>query len=109
MKRVIHGLIAAFFVTTLAIWMPSASVASTSQVFGAPQEQGKIERLDLQSGELVIDDTLFRLSGAVAVYNYRGFQTSVDALRKGQRVAYNVAEDAAGVQAVSVIWILSKN
>ncbi len=108
MKRVIHGLIAAFFAMTLGSWMPSDSVASTSQVFGAPQEQGKIERLDLQSGELVIDDTLFRLSGAVAVYNYRGFQTSVDALRKGQRVAYNLAEDAAGVQAVSVIWILSK-
>ena len=108
MKHVMHGLITALFVTTLGFGMPANSVASTSQVFGAPQEQGKIERLNLQSGELVIDDTLFRLSGTVAVYNYRGFQTSVDALRKGQRVAYNVAEDAAGVLAVSVIWILSK-
>jgi uncharacterized protein (AIM24 family) len=103
-----HRLIIAFFVTTATFGMPVASVASTPQVFAAPQEQGKIERLDLQSGELVIDDTLFRLSGTVAVYNYRGFQTSVDALRKGMRVAYNVAEDAAGIQSVAVIWILSK-
>lgn len=108
MKHVRHGLITAFFVATLGFGMPAASVAATSQVFGAPQEQGKIERLNLQGGELVIDDTLFRLSATVAVYNYRGFQTNVDSLRKGQRVAYNVAEDAAGVQSVSVIWILSK-
>ncbi len=108
MKHVMHGLITAFLVSTLGLGMPAASLASTSQIFAAPSENGKIERVDLQSGELVIDDTLFRLSGTVTVYNYRGFQTGVDALRKGQRVAYNVAEDAAGVQSVAVIWILSK-
>ena len=108
MNHVMYWLITALFVVAATFGMPVASAASTPQVFTAPQEQGKIERLDLQSGELVIDDTLFRLSDSVAVYNYRGFQTSVDALRKGLRVAYNVAEDAAGIQSVSVVWILSK-
>lgn len=107
MKPMMHLLSTAFFVTALALWAPAASAASTPQLFAAPSENGKIERLNLQSGELVIDDTLFKLSGSVAVYTYRGFQTSVDALRKGMRVAYNVAEDAAGIQSVSVIWILS--
>ena len=108
MKHVIAVLLGIGFVMSAIFWAPAASAASTPQVFTAPSENGKIERLDLQSGELVIDDTLLKLSSTVAIYNHRGFQTSVDALRKGMRVAYDVAVDAAGVRSVSLIWILSK-
>ena len=56
----------------------------------------------------MIDDTLFKVSTSVPVYTYRGFQTTADALRRGMRVAFNVAEDDSGARFVSAIWILSK-
>jgi hypothetical protein len=108
MKYVVYVL---FGVILFAATLPSATVASAAsarQLFTAPSENGKIERLDLKAGELVIDDTLFRLSNSVAVYTYRGFQTTADSLRRGMRVAFNVAEDGSGARFVSAIWILSK-
>jgi hypothetical protein len=107
MKYIVYVL---FGVIVLAATLPSAIVASAAParlLFAAPSENGKIERLDLKAGELVIDDTLFKLSTSVAVYTDRGFQTTADSLRKGMRVAFNVAEDG-GARFVSAIWILSK-
>lgn len=100
-----------FGVILLAATLPLGSVAhaaSARQLFVAPSENGKIERLDWKAGELVIDDTLFKVSTSVPVYTYRGFQTTADALRRGMRVAFNVAEDDSGARFVSAIWILSK-
>ncbi len=82
--------------------------APTKPVFGAPSENGKIARLDLNTREVVIGDTLYRLSGGVAVYTQRGFQTTLSSLKKGQRVAYDVQEDSQDLSRVTVIWILSK-
>ena len=108
MKYIVYFL---FGATLFAVTLPSAPVASAAsarQLFAAPSENGKIERLDLKAGELVIDDTLFKLSANVTVYTSGGFQTTANSLRKGMRVAFNVAEDGNGARFVSAIWILPK-
>lgn len=56
----------------------------------------------------MVGDTLYRLARGVAVYTHRGFQTTVDSLKKGMRIAFNVKHDQAGSPYVYVIWILSK-
>ncbi len=109
MKYVFHMLFGVILLAAALPSTPAASAASARQLFSAPSENGKIERLDLSAGELVIDDTLFKVSTSVPVYTYRGFQTTADSLRKGMRVAFNVAEDGNGARFVSAIWILSKN
>lgn len=108
MKYVSYMLFGVILLAATLSSAPVASAASARQLFAAPSENGKIERLDLNAGEVVIDDTLFKVSTSVAVYTNRGFQTTADSLKKGMRVAFNVTEDGTGARFVSAIWILSK-
>ena len=109
MRYASYMLLGVILITVALPSPPVAFAASAQQLFAAPSENGKIERLDLNAGELVIDDTLFKVSTSVPVYTYRGFQTTADSLKKGMRVAFNVAQDGNGTRFVSAIWILSKN
>ncbi len=85
-----------------------AMAAPAGQTFNAPDENGKIERVDVGKRELVVDDARLRLADGVVVYTHRGFPTSPDALHKGMRIAFDIRQDEGGTSYVSVIWILSK-
>lgn len=98
---------ACLLATTLA-WTQLAAAASTRQIFAAPDKNGKIEQLNLQGHELIIDDKAFKLPDRVEVYTHRGFQTTAESLKKGMRVAFDVKEDTSGSPTVTTIWILSK-
>jgi uncharacterized protein (AIM24 family) len=98
---------ACLLATTLA-WAGLAAGASTHQIFAAPEKNGKIEQLNLQSHELIIGDKAFKLTDRVEVYTHRGFQTTADALKKGMRVAFDIKQDISGSPYLTTIWILSK-
>ncbi|MEE9596820.1 MAG: hypothetical protein V3V96_08580 [Acidiferrobacterales bacterium] len=98
---------ACLLATTLA-WAQLAVGASTRQIFAAPERNGKIEQLNLQSHELIIDDKAFKLTGRVEVYTHRGFQTTSDSLKKGMRVAFDIKKDTSGSPTLTTIWILPK-
>jgi hypothetical protein len=92
MQHVRTFLFGVCLLATAVVPVQTALGASNQPLFGAPSE----------------NDTLYRLSNAVAVYTHRGFQTTLDSLKKGQRVAYDVQEDTQDLSRVTVIWILSK-
>ncbi len=98
---------ACLLATTLA-WAQLAVGASTRQIFAAPERDGKIEQLNLQSHELIIDDKAFKLTGRVEVYTHRGFQTTSHSLKTGMRVAFDIKEDTSGSPTLTTIWILPK-
>lgn len=108
MQHVRTFLFGVCLLATAVVPVQTALGASNQPQFGAPSENGKIARVDLSAREVVIGDTLYRLPNAVAVYTYRGFQTTLDSLKKGQRVAYDIQYDAQDLSRVTVIWILSK-
>jgi hypothetical protein len=97
--------VGACLLATTLVWAGLATGASTRQIFAAPEKNGKIEQLNLQSHELII---AFKLTDRVEVYTHRGFQTTADALKKGMRVAFHVKKDSSGSPTLTTIWILSK-
>ena len=108
MKHETLARVGACLLATTLVWAGLAAGASTRQIFAAPNSNGKIERLNVQSHELIIDDKAFKLTGQVEVYTHRGFQTTADALKKGMRVAFDIEKDTSGSTTLTTIWILSK-
>ncbi len=100
--------VGACLLATTLVWAELAVGASTRQIFAAPEKNGKIKQLNLQSHELIIDDKAFKLADRVEVYTHRGFQTSADSLKKGMRVAFDIKQDTSGSPHLTTIWILSK-
>ncbi len=100
--------VGACLLATTLVWAGLATGASTRQIFAAPEKNGKIEQLNLQSHELIIDDKAFKLTDRVEVYTHRGFQTTADSLKKGMRVAFDIKKDTNSPPYLTRIWILSK-
>ena len=87
--------------------MPTDARAVTgSAALAAANENGRITRLNLKTGELVVGDSLFKLSHQVAVYDARGSRTTTNSLKKGLRIAFNTVRDPSGASLISAIWIL---
>ena len=108
MKHETLARVGACLLATTLVWAGLAAGASTRQIFAAPEENGKIEQLNLEDRELIIDDKAFELTDEVEVYTHRGFQTTADVLKKGMRVAFDIKEDTSGSPYLTTIWILSK-
>lgn len=107
MKYETFSRVGACLLATTLVWAQFAVGASTRQIFAAPEKNGKIERLNLQSHELIIDHKAFKLTDRVEVYTHRGFQTTSDSLKKGMRVAFDIKQDTSGSPTLTTIWILS--
>ncbi len=90
----------------MALWLPTDAGAATGPALAAANENGRITRLDLGTGELVVGDTLFKLANRVAVYDARGLPTTTSSLKKGLRIAFNIVRDPVGASYISAIWIL---
>ncbi|MFQ5545294.1 MAG: hypothetical protein ACE5FE_04865 [Acidiferrobacterales bacterium] len=99
-------LLAACLLTSTALWAPLNAGAATGPALAAANENGRITRLDLKTGELVVGDTLFKLANQVAVYDARGLPTSTKSLKKGLHIAFNIVRDTLGSSYISAIWIL---
>lgn len=108
MKHETLARVGACLLATTLVCAELAVGASTRQIFAAPENNGKIKQLDLQSHELIIDDKAFRLTDEVEVYTHRGFQTTADSLKRGMRVAFDIKQDTSGSPYLATIWILSK-
>ncbi len=99
-------LLAVLLLTNVALWAPLNVGAATGPALAAANENGRITRLDLKTSELVVGDTLFKLANRVAVYDARGLPTTTSSLKKGLRIAFNIARDPIGASYISAIWIL---
>jgi uncharacterized protein (AIM24 family) len=108
MKHETLARVGACLLATTLVWAQLAVGASTRQIFAAPEKNGKIEQLNLQSHELIIDDKAFKLTDRVEVYTHRGFQTTADSLKKGMQVAFDIEKDTSGSPYLATIWILPK-
>ncbi|MFQ5760414.1 MAG: hypothetical protein ACE5HM_05505 [Acidiferrobacterales bacterium] len=93
----------------LAYGPASAALSAALPSFAADLEEGNIDRVDIKSGEIVIDDSYFVLPTSVRVYALNGTPASASSLTKGMTIGYGTAADASGQSAVTNIVILSGN
>ncbi len=93
----------------LAYGPASAALPAALPSFAADLDEGKIDRVDMKTGEIIIDDSYFVLPLSVRVYTLNGAPASASSLRKGMTIGYGTASDASGQSAVAKIVILSGN
>ncbi len=93
----------------LAYGPASAALPAALPSFAADLDEGKIDRVDIKSGEIIIEDSYFVLPTSVRVYALNGAPASASSLTKGMTIGYRTAEDASGQSAVTNIVILSGN
>ncbi len=105
MKQVLLG--TCLLVAMLA--MPLAHGASESQILKHYAGNGRIDRVDLEAGHLVVGDGLFAIANSAIVYTSSGTRTTFDSLQKGMRIAFNLKFDATRSPSITEIWILSDN
>jgi hypothetical protein len=93
----------------LAYGPASAALPAALPGFAADLEEGKIDRVDIKRGEIIIGDSYFVLPISVRVYALNGAPASASSLRKGMTIGYSTAAGASGQSAVTNIVILSGN
>ncbi len=71
-------------------------------------ENGTLRRVDLQSGSLVVEDSQLWLGPATRVYTPTGALGSLQMLRPGLKIQFNM-ERGAKRRTVSEIWIVPGN
>jgi hypothetical protein len=83
------------------------STTAPSRAIGRFAENGKIDRVDIKEGVIVVDDRLYKLSPTVRVYMSSGSTASPGMLRNDMRIGFNVSGQDSRVVA-EVLIILSK-
>ena len=71
-------------------------------------ENGTLRRVDLQSSSIVVEDSQLWLSPATRVYTSTGALGSLQMLRPGLKIQFNM-ERGAKRRTVSEIWIVPGN
>ena len=84
-----------------------AALPAALPSFAADLDEGKIDRVDIKSGEIIIEDSYFVLPTSVRIYALNGAPASASSLTKGMTIGYSTAQDASGQSAVTNIVILS--
>ena len=93
----------------LAYGPASAALPVALPSFAADLEEGEIDRVDMKTGEIVIDDSYFVLPSNVKVYALNGAPASVKSLKRGMRIGFSATTDGSRQSAVANIVILSGN
>lgn len=73
---------------------------------------GTVDRIDFKSGEIVIDDMLFKLGQTTTVYDIRNSLISQKKVKKGTRVGFKAGNNTGSVsnnQAIYELWVLPSN
>jgi len=69
-------------------------------------ESGKLDSVDFRARTVVIDDSLYRLTGGLTVYSARGAVVNASALSPGQSVGFKYRRNVPGPDTVTDIWLL---
>lgn len=99
--------------TTLGVllMLVSLSVPATTLPEYYPetfQTRGVIDRINIKSGEIVVNDNLARLSNNAKVHNLNTEFSTVQTLRKGMKIGF-VMNSINGKRFVTEIWVLPNN
>ena len=73
-------------VLTMLAWL------NTSSATDAPMKQGRIDTVNLKTGEVVVDDRARYLGPGYTVKNIKGEVISAFSLRKGQSIEYRMED-----------------
>lgn len=65
--------------------------APPSRAIGRFAENGKIDRVDIKEGIIVVDDRLYKLSPYIRVYTPTGSTGTLDMLKKAIKIGFNVS------------------
>lgn len=67
---------------------------------------GHVDRVDIRDGDIVINDTLFILSGNTPVHTLHTRFGTISDLRQGMTVGFAFSAGPAGKRQVTEMWIL---
>ncbi len=97
MKPIATYLSAALFSGILLIPapLPAESSAPPSRAVGRFAQNGKIDRVDLKEGIIVVDDRLYKLSSNTRVYTPTGLIGAPDMLKKNTKIGFNIGGSQA--------------
>ncbi len=70
-------------------------------------DTGKIDRVNVERGEIVLDDSYYVLAGRLRVYASNRAPVSATVLKKGMTIGYITAKDDSGRELITDILILS--
>lgn len=93
----------------LAYGPASAAVPAALPSFAADLDEGRVDRVNIKTGEIVIGDSYFVLASNVKVYALNGRPGSVKSLKKGMDIGYSTMPAGGGQSAVTTIVILPGN
>ena len=106
MKRIRYVLLSLMLLAGGLAYGP-ASAALPS--FAADLDQGRVDHVNIKTGEIVIEDSYFLLASSVKIYTFSGKPASLKSLKKGMDIGYNTKRAGNGQSAVTNIVILPGN
>ena len=106
MKRIRYILLS---LTLIAGGLAYGPASAALPGFAADLDEGTIDRVDIKTGEIVIEDSYFVLPSSVRVYALNGAPISAKALKKGMDIGYSATPNGSGQSAVTNIVILPRN
>ncbi|MCO6413928.1 MAG: hypothetical protein J5I92_14400 [Thiogranum sp.] len=94
--------------------MALVATPMTSAAQGMPEFEttGTIDRLDLKAGEIVVDDTYYRLGKDLIIHDAKGRLGGTKLLREGVRIGISPSPLQSGAtrsRTVYEVWVLPKD
>lgn len=100
------------FVTLAYLWL-LASLAwfpAGAEELRAERNIGRVDFVDLQNGNLVINDMSYRITSGTAVYSSNGGSVGVQQLKKGVTVRFKInPATGANQPLVTELYIITAN
>lgn len=105
-----------FFVLGAAYLMSWGTQASAAEPATPPaasaarfSETGKIDSVDILAARIIVADGLFKLPSTVSIYTNSGKRGSLSMLKKGVRIAFNIASARSeGRKVITEILVLDE-
>lgn len=107
MKKILQLLIYAAIVTGLLF--PVVKAESGGALPSDIANFGTIDDIRVKSMEIVIDDSLFKLSSSTRVKTYSGATAPISLARKDGKVAFSFNKPTRGYPTIIELWLLPAN
>ena len=107
MNKILQLLTYAVIATSLLL--PTAGAENGSALPSSIANFGIIDDIRVKQMEIVIDDSLLKLSASTKVKTYTGAAAPISLARKGSKVAFSVIRPERGYPTIIELWLLPAN
>lgn len=103
---------ALIYIAVCLMALAATPVTSAGQRMPEFETTGTVDRLDLRAGEIVVDDTWYRLGKDLIIHDAKGRLVGTKLLREGTRIGISptpIASGASRTRTVYEVWVLPKD